>query len=141
MAPYNGFQDFVLRLGEGVHQLHAAGHELKVYLTDNLPDAAADTIKTDLVGITEEWDYAAIDVENDYTEAVGTGSLICQDKVWTANGGDLESARYVVLYNETPAAPLDPLIAWWDYGASVVVKDGETFTVNFGAAVFTIAVV
>jgi hypothetical protein len=40
MASFNKFQDFVEQLGKGIHQLHAAGHTLKVYLTNDTPDAA-----------------------------------------------------------------------------------------------------
>jgi hypothetical protein len=35
MASFNKFQDFVEQFGKGVHQLHAAGHTLKVYLTND----------------------------------------------------------------------------------------------------------
>jgi hypothetical protein len=45
MAAFNKFQDFVEQLGKGVHQLHAAGHTLKVYLSNTAPDAAAHAVK------------------------------------------------------------------------------------------------
>jgi len=139
MATYNKFQDFVEQLGKGVHQLHAAGHTLMLYLTNNTPDANLDAVKADLVGITEQNGYAAADAQNDYTEAAGTGTLTCVDKVWTATAGGFGPFRYVVLYNDTPTSPADPLIAWWDYGSAITVNVGETMTVDFGAAVATIA--
>lgn len=37
MASFNKFQDFVEQLAKGVHQLHAAGHTLKVYLSNEAP--------------------------------------------------------------------------------------------------------
>lgn len=136
MATFNKFEEFVGRLGEGVHQLHAAGHELKVYLTNNAPSASADAEKGDLVGATEENGYAAADIQNDYTEADGTGTLTGVDVVVTATGA-VGPFRYVVLYNED--APSDELIGWWDYGSSISLADGETFTVDFGASIFSIA--
>ena len=139
MAAFVKFQDFVEQLGKGIHQLHAAGHTLNLYLTNNTPDVALDAVKADLVGITEQFGYAPADAQNDYSESGGTGTLTCVDKVWTAAGGSFGPFRYVVLYNDTPAAPADPLIAYWDYGASITVLDGETFTVDFGASVLTIA--
>jgi len=140
MATYNKFQDFVEQLGKGIHQLHAAGHMLMLYLTNNAPDAALDAVKADLAGITEQNGYAAADAQNDYTEAGGTGTLTCVDKVWTASGGSFGPFRYVVLYNDTPTSPADPLIAWWDYGSAITVNVGETFTVDFNpAGVLTIA--
>jgi len=141
MATYNKFNDFVEQLGKGIHQLHAAGHTLKIYLTNTVPDAAADAVKADLAEITAENGYPAggTDAQNDYTEAGGTGTLTCVDIVYTAAGGSLWPLRYAVLYNDTPAAPADPLIAWWDYGSAITINDGETFTVDFGASVLTIA--
>lgn len=137
MATYNGFEDFVLQLGQGVHHLHAAGDELKVYLTNNAPSASADAVKADLVGITEENGYAAADAQNDYTESGGTGTLTCQDKEWTASAGGFGPFRYVVLYNETAAN--DELIAWWDYGSSISCAEGEKFKADFGASTLTIS--
>jgi len=141
MANYNKFQDFVEQLGKGVHQLHAAGHTLKVYLSNTAPDAAADAIKTDLAEITAQNGYPSggSDAQNDYTESGGTGTLTGVDVVFTASGGSFGPLQYAVLYNDTPADPVDPLIAWWDYGSSVTINDGETFTVNFGASIFTLA--
>lgn len=140
MATFNKFQDFVEQLGKGVHQLHAAGHTLKVYLTNATPSAADDAVKTDLAEITAENGYAAggEDAQNDYSESGGTGTLTCVDITFTASGGSFGPFRYAVLYNDTPSSPTDPLIGWWDYGSSITVNNGESFTVDFGAAVLTI---
>lgn len=139
MATYNKFQDFVEQLGKGVHQLHAAGHTLNVYLTNATPNIAIHAVKADLAGITEQNGYAVADIQNDYTEATGTGTLTGVDVVWTATGAGFGPFRYVVLYNDTPAVPADPLIAYWDYGSAISCAVGETFTVDFGASILTIA--
>ena len=138
MASYNKFQDFVEQLGKGVHQLHAAGHMLMLYLTNTAPNAATMAAKADLTGITEQNGYAAADAQNDFTETGGVGTLTCVDKVWTASGGSFGPFRYVVLYNDTPTSPADPLIAWWDYGSAITVLTGETFTIDFSTSVLTI---
>jgi hypothetical protein len=139
MATYNKFQDFVEQLGKGVHQLHAAGHTLKCYLTNNAPSASADAVKADLAGITEENGYAPADAQNDYTEASGTGTLTGVDITFTASGGDVGPFQYVVLYNDTPTSPADPLIAWWDYGSALTLHDADSFKVDFAASIFTLA--
>lgn len=140
MAAFNKFQDFVEQLGKGVHQLHAAGHTLKVYLTNATPDAAADAVKADLAEITPQNGYPAggTDVQNDYTESGGVGTLSGVDVVFTASGGSFGPFRYAVIYNDTPAAPADPLIGWWDYGSSISVNDGETFTVDIVTNLLTV---
>ena len=139
MASYVKFQQFALDIGKGVHQLHAAGHTLKVYLTNTAPTVATDAIKGDLAGITEENGYAPADIQNDYTETDGTGALTGVDVVVTASGGTVGPFRYVVVYNDTPADPVDPLICYWDYGSSITLNAGETFTCDFGASILTLA--
>jgi len=138
MATYVKFNHFALHLGEGEHKLHAAGDTLKVYLTNATPDVDLDVVKTDLVGITEEMGYAAADIQNDYTEAAGVGTLTGVDVTWTAIGGPFGPFRYVVLYNSDPTTLTNPLIAYWDYGSSITVLEGESFKVDFGASILTI---
>lgn len=139
MAAFNKFQDFVEQLGKGVHQLHAAGHTLKVYLSNAAP-VATNTVKADIAEITAEHGYPSggVDIENDYTEAGGIGTLTGVDKVFTASGGSFGPFRYVILYNDSAASPADALVAWWDYGSAITCNDGETFTVDFGASILTI---
>ena len=142
MATFNKFQDFVEQVGKGVHQLHAAGHTLKVYLSNATPDTALDAVKADLAEITPGSGYPAggTDIQQDLTESGGTATLTGVDVVFTAAGGPVGPFRYAVIYNDTPTSPADPLVAWWEYpGGSVTLQDGETFTVDFGASIFTLA--
>jgi hypothetical protein len=134
LASYNKFQDFVEQLCKGVHQLHAAGHTLKVLLTNSAP-SATNTVKADITEISAGNGYSAggTDTQNDLSEASGTATVSAVDVVFTASGGTIGAFRYVVLYNDTPSSPADPLIAWWDYGSSITLNDTETFTVDFGS--------
>lgn len=141
MAAYNKFNQFVEDLGLGEHVLSAAGDVLKVYLSNAVPDAALDLIKTDLAEFAGGTGYVAggTDIQNGWSEAAGTATLTGVDVVWTAGASDWAAFRYVVLYNDTNAAPLDPLISWWDYGSALTLLNTETFTVDFGASVLTLA--
>lgn len=137
MASFVKFQQFVVDLGLKVHDLNA--DTLKVYLTNNAPNVATNAVKGDLAGITEQNGYAAADIQNGYSGSGGTGTLTAVDYTWTASGGSFGPFRYVILYNDTPTSPADPLIAYWDYGSSITVLSGETFKVDFGASVLTLA--
>jgi len=53
MASFNKFQDFVEQLCKGTHQLHAGGHTLKVFLTNEAP-LAWDTVKASIAEITAQ---------------------------------------------------------------------------------------
>ena len=140
MAAFNKFQNFVEDVGKGVHQLHAAGHTLKVYLSNTAPNAATHAVKADLAEISAGNGYSAggNDTQNDYTEASGTGSCTGVDTTVTASGGSVGPFQYVVLYNDTPTSPADPLIGWWDYGSAVTLNNLESFTVDFGTSMFTV---
>lgn len=141
MASYVKYQDFVEQLGKGVHQLHAAGHTLKVLLSNTAPNVSTHTVKADVTEISAGNGYTAggEDSQNDYTESSGTGTLVGTDIVWTASGGSIGPFRYSILYNDTPTSPADPLVAYWDYGSSITLLTGETFTVDFGASLATFA--
>lgn len=71
------------------------------------------------------------------TEPVaGTWQFDSADAVFTASGGSIV-ARYYFLFDDTPAAPLDPLFC---YGAlditpaDVTTTDGNTLTVQVNAS-------
>lgn len=138
MATFNKFETFVGDLGDKVHDLDA--DTLKVYLTNAAPSASLDSLKADLAEITAENGYTAggEDITGVWAEAAGVGTLTGTDVVITASGGSFGPFRYVVLYNDTPTSPADPLIGWWDYGSAITVLTGETFTVDFGASVLTV---
>ena len=140
MAAAVKFEAFSEHLAEKVHDLNA--DTLMVLLSVDAPSAAADAIKTDLtseLGTANGYTSGGADTQNATSRAGGTTSITGVDVVWTAAGGQIGPARYVVLYNTTPASPLDPLIQYWDYGANFTLNDGETFTVDFGTSMFTIA--
>lgn len=140
MAAFNKFNQYAEDLAKGVHQLHAAGHTLKVYLSNATPDAALDLVKTDLAEITNENGYTApVDIQNDMTESGGTATVTAVDVVITASGGTIGPFRYAVIYNDTPTSPADPLIGWYDYASSVTLQAGESLTIDFGASLMTIA--
>lgn len=138
MATFNKINQFVGDLGDKVHDLDL--DVLKIYLSNTAP-IATNSVKTDVAEITAENGYTAggSDISAIWSQTSGTGALTGTDVVWTATGGTVGPFRYVVLYNDTPTAPADPLIGWWDYGTSITLAAGETFTADFGASILTVA--
>jgi hypothetical protein len=141
MATFNKYQDFVEQLAKGVHQLHAAGHTLKVLLSNTAPNAATHTVRADVAELSTANGYTSggVDIQNDATESGGTLTMTAVDVVFTAAGGAIGPFRYAIIYNDTPTSPADPLVGWYDYGSSITLQDTETFTVDFGASVLTLA--
>lgn len=128
-------------MAEKVHNL--GSDTLKILLAVDAPSAASDAVRGDLTselsggnGYTAAGHTVTI---SSSSQASGTYSLVGTDLVFTASGGSVGPFRYAVLYNDTPTSPADPLIGYWDYGSNVTLATGETFTVDFGSSILTIA--
>jgi hypothetical protein len=139
MASFVKFQAFVEHVAEKVHNLGA--DTLKILLSVDA-SAASDAVKADLTselaggnGYTAGGATVTITAS---AQSGGTYSLVGDDVVFTASGA-VGPFRYAVLYNDTPSSPADPLIGYWDYGSNVTLANGETFTVNFGSSILTLA--
>lgn len=126
MASYVKFFSFVEAVAEKVHNL--GSDTLKIALTNSAPSQS----NTQLSNITEiaytNLSARTVTVTAS-SQTSGTYKLVASDLVLTASGGAVATFRYVVLYNDT--ATNDELIAYWDYGSSVTLADGDTFTIDF----------
>jgi hypothetical protein len=133
MATFTKFNQFVEDLSEKVHNL--GSDTLKVMLTSVAP-VATNAVKADLTEITAGNGYTAGGSAATITasaQSSGTYKLTLADVTFTAAGGSIATFRYVVLYNDTPTSPADPLIGFWDYGTTVSITNGNAFTVDFDA--------
>lgn len=132
MASFVKFQSFVEHLAEKVHNLGA--DTLKIYLSNTAPNVATHTVKADIAEISAGNGYTAGGNTITITASSQTGGtykLVGNDPTaWTASGGTIGAFRYAILYNDTPTSPADPLIGYWDYGSSITLAAGETFTVD-----------
>lgn len=139
MATYTKYNCFVENLAEKVHNL--GSDTLKIALTNSAPNVATHTVLADITEISAGNGYTAGGTAITVTgssQSSGTYSLTqSADVVFTASGGSMATFRYAVMYNSTAAS--GPLIAYWDYGSSVTLATGETFTVDLGATILTIA--
>ncbi len=132
MAAYQKFNSFVEALAEKVHNL--GSDQLVVALSNSAP-VAGNTVLANITQIT----YTNLSSRNITTstssQTSGTYSLVVNDLVLTASGS-VGPFRYVVVYNDT--ATNDELICFAAYGYSISLNTGETFTINFGAQLFTL---
>lgn len=99
----------------------------------NVAPVQTNSVKADLTEIAAGNGYAAGGTVTTVTvtRASGTTKAVGTDVVFTASGGTIGPFRYASLYDNTVAAPVAPLVAFWDYGASITLNSGETFTVDF----------
>lgn len=138
MATFNKFEQFSEDLAEGVHNFSA--DQVEFYLSNTTPSASADAVKADLAEISTGNGYTGpVDLQNGTSRTGGTTSVTGVDATVTASGGTVGPFRYVVVQNTTPTSPLDPLIGYLDYGSAITLADGESFDVDVGTSLFTVA--
>jgi hypothetical protein len=139
MASFVTYNDFKEQLGLKQHDLNA--DPIYVELTNEAP-VLTDTTRADYTGLSTTGGYTAggSDTLNTFSESpAGTGALVGTDIVWTGSGGGFGPFRYAVLYNQVGGLGAgNKLIGYWDYGSSISVGAGETFTVDFGSTIGTI---
>lgn len=136
MATYNKFQCLVEDLAEKKHNL--ASDTLKVALSSaaNAPSASADAVLADITTIAAPAvDTTTLTVSSS-SQTSGTYKLVVADLTMTASGA-VGPFRYVIIYNDTAAN--DELIAWYDYGSEVTLASGDTFKLDFGTELFSLA--
>lgn len=138
MAVFSKVNQFVEDLAKGVHNLSTG--QLKVALTNTAP-VAGNSVYADLtspLATTNLSGATPFNVTTTSAEQVsGTLSLVLADLTLTATGA-VGPFRYVVLYNDTPTSPADPLIGFYDYGSSVTMAAAETFLIDFAATTLTL---
>lgn len=132
MATYNKFQAFVEHQAEKVHNLGADALTVALCATANAP-VATNSVLADLTQISYTNLSARVLTISSSLQTSGTYKLVIADLVLTASGGSVAAFQYVVIYNDTPASPADPLIAWFDYGSALTLANGETLTLDFDA--------
>ena len=71
----------------------------------------------------------------------GTYALGLTDLVLTAGGGAIATFRHIVVYNDTPTSPANPLVFWVDYGSDLDLADTDTLTLDFAAGTITLVAV
>lgn len=132
MATFNKFQAWAETMVEGAN---LGSDQFAVALTNTAP-SATNSVIADITQIS----YTNLSSRNVTTtsssQTGGVETLVLQDLVMTASGS-VGPFRYVVLFDDTLAG--DPLVGWWDYGSSITMANGETFTVDFTGAAITLS--
>lgn len=145
MATYTKYEPFAQVLMNKEVDAFGTTDTWKAVIHTDAPTVATDTVLADLtqIGGSNGYTTGGENITFNSTRSGGTVTATATDVVWTASGGNLGSSttgRYVSYYDDTPTTPnADPLAASWDYGSTFTVAAGETFTLDFGASLFTFA--
>jgi len=137
MASYNKFNQTVEDWLHGVYTSDTDQFTVALTAAANAP-VATNNVLADLTEIS----YTNLSSRNLTTatssETSGTYTQLFNDLVLTASGA-VATFRYVVIYNNTPTSPADPLLCWYDYGSDLTLASGETLTIDFTTSTFTVA--
>ena len=136
MATFTTFQQFKENLGKGVHDFTSDSTcTLTVALVNNASgvSVSADAVLADITQIsyTNLSSRVITGVTSEHT--TGTVPITANDLVLSASGGAVAAFRYIVVYDDDPTSPADPLIGYLDYGSDLTLADGESLTLDFGS--------
>ena len=142
MAAYIKINDLAIDFLNGVH--NGGSHTFKYALSNTAP--ASETSNPTATGngqLANVTQIAYTNLAEDRTIS-GTASAQVGDdatfdgdqEVLTASGGSVGPFQYVYLYNDTATG--DPLLGAWDYGSSITLQDGETFTLTIPTVLLNI---
>lgn len=151
MATFTKVNDFVLNLCEVID---LDGDTWKFDLTSTAPTAGTDATADGngvLANITPiSYTNYTDDLTADRTFTAGTlthtqssGTFTFDygaDIVITASGGAIADWQYIVMWDDTPTSPADPLLGYWDHGSAISLASGDSATLQFNASgIFTLA--
>lgn len=135
MATFVKVNDFVENVAHGVFNLGT--NQLAVALSNTAPGSESSPPTASGNGVlanVTQVSYTNLSSRNITTSASaetgGAYKLTLTDLVLTASGS-VGPFRYVYIYSDTPTSPADPIIGYYDYGSSITMANGETFTVDF----------
>ena len=137
-APYVKFQPFVEHVAEGVHNFTSDSTcTLTVALSAGAPTNTWATL-SQVTQIAYTNLSARVLAVSASSQTAGVYTLSISNLTLTASGGSVATFRYVVIYNDDPTSPADPLIAYFDYGSNVTLTDGESITLSFPSGLLTL---
>jgi hypothetical protein len=136
MASFNKINDFVKN---AVENMDLASDTLIVALSNTAPGSESSNPTADGNGVLANVTQISYTNLSSRTlanvtsaQTSGTYKLSADDLTLTASGGSVAAFRYVYIYDDTVTSPADPLIGYYDYGSSLTLNDGDTFTIDIG---------
>lgn len=138
MATFVKINDFVVN---AVHNMDLESDAIVVALSNTAPASEITNPTTDGNGVLANVTQIAYTnlssravTTTSSSQASGTYKLVLADLTLTASGGSVGPFRYVYFYDDTVTVPADPLIGYYDYGSSITLNDGDSFTIDASAA-------
>ena len=136
MATYNKFQCFLKDFVDGKHDFTTATLKVALSSAANAPSASADVKLADITTIAAPAVDNATLTTSSSGWAAGAFAVVVADLTMTASGS-VGPFQYVIIYNDT--ATNKELICFFDYDSEVTLASGDTFKLDFGTELFSLA--
>ena len=136
MVAATKFHQVVEDKEEGVYTSSTDQFTVALCTHANIP-VVTNTVLANLTEIA----YTNLSTQNITTsssgQTSGTFTQLFTDLVLTASGA-VATFRHVVIYNNTPTTPANPLVFWFDYGSDLTLASGETLTLDWTTSSWTV---
>ena len=136
MASFNKINDFVKN---AVENMDLASDTLIVALSNTAPGSETNDPRNDGNGVlanVTQISYTNLSSRTlanvSSTQTSGTYKLSADDLTLTASNAAVAAFQYIYIYNDTVTSPNKPLIGYYDYGTSLTLNAGDTFTIDIG---------
>jgi len=134
-STFTFFRQFKENLGKGVHDFTSDATSTVTVALCAAANAPVNTnsVLADLTQISYTNLSSRVVTGTTSEHTAGTVAFTANDLVLTASGGSVAAFRYIVLYDDDPTSPADPLIGWFDYGSDLTLADTQTLTIDFSS--------
>jgi len=134
-TPYYSFTE---KLAEKVFNL--GSDTLKIALSNTAP-TLTHTQLSDVTQIAQSNGYTTggetVSISTS-SQSTGTYTLVGSGTVtWTASSGAMPEFRYLIFYDDD--ASNDELIGYYDHGSGLTLAEGDSYEVDCGATLVTLA--
>lgn len=142
MAQFNKLPGFVQHLAHGVHNLSVGGNQLVLALSNVAPGSESTpptgSAANCILGNVTQVSYTSCSSRSlsvtGSSQTAGVFKLTIADITLTCSvtpGSIVGPFRYLYIFNDTSTSPVDPLLGYYDYGTSLTLLEGDSFTVDF----------
>jgi hypothetical protein len=141
MPSFKFFDKTLGRIGDGSIDLDT--NQIWAYLSNTTPNKALDNYRSDLADIGTQNGYTNGGQQMTgvtWTEEAGSPQgvwvLDCANFSWTASGGNIGPARYLVFYAKGAGSPNEYLLGFVDNGAEFTITDTNSLNVTVANGLF-----
>ena len=136
MVNYEKYDTAIQKLCDKLIDAFGGTDTWNVVIHTDAPVRATDSTLSDLTQITATgYTAGGSSIGFGSTRSAGIVTATASDVTWTA-GGTWPAAQYVSLIDVTAT---NAVWCWWDYASTFTLASGETFTVDFGATLWTMS--